>query len=177
MIRNVFWTALLALGLLAGAAPAGAETVRFALNEYAPLDAEAAKGGNARIATFQEGPKVMLTRFVVDGESMTQWTEAFEVLNTLRRGQPRNARQWYEQFRTHGDTLCPGEWNVIAETRDSITFERSTPDCPPHAAQQALYRTLYGKREVFTLIATRKGAMTPEMRAGWQRVLDSAYLH
>lgn len=127
------------------------------------------------VYTEDKSPAYVLTRFVIEGESAVDWIEAFEVLDTLRKNSPKTLEGWYEQFREQGEQNCPGgEWHVIAQSDNSLTFERRTSECEPFAGQHALYRVLYGKKEIFTLIATRKGAMDEATRSAWLDVLESA---
>ncbi len=119
-------------------------------------------------------PVYRLTRYVVEGTSADAWTEALELLNTWRDDQPRKVAGWYARFREFSDAKCPSQWTVIAEDKTSLTFERVTGTCAEHEAQQALYRVLYGKEQVFTLIATRKGGMDEVTRANWLTLLATA---
>jgi len=111
---------------------------------------------------------------VVDGTSADDWVEALEVLNTLKRNEPKTPQQWFERYRAAGTQTCAGDFTLLAQDKHSVTFARTTPACPPHAAQAGLYRALYGKDQVFLLIATRKGEMPEEVRAAWLAVLASA---
>lgn len=165
---------LLLLCVTAGTRAALADGVTYDFSAVPTLEKELLKGDEARIYTEDRAPKYVLTRFVVDGTSADEWKTAFEVMNTLRKNEPKSPHQWYERFMKAGEESCPSEWTVISESSTSLTFERRSPACPPHEAQIALYRVLYGKREVFALIATTKGEMTTEERAAWLRLLESA---
>jgi hypothetical protein len=114
----------------------------------------------------------MSSRVVVEGRAADDWVEALEVLNTLKRNEPKTPRQWFERFQAA--QTCAGEFALLEQNRRSLTFVRTTPACPPHAAQVGLYRALYGKDQVFVLIATRKGAMTDEACTAWLALLASA---
>ena len=162
------------VGMVALASQARAESVTWDYTLYPPLEAVMTGGDDSRIYTENRAPQYVLTRFVVNGASATAWQEAFEVLNTMRRDEPRKPKQWLERLRKERDAACPGEWHIIAEDDRSLTFERRTPDCPPHAAQTALYRVIYGPQQVFTLIATVKVDIPAESRTAWLEVLASA---
>ncbi len=119
-------------------------------------------------------PLYVLQRFVVQGTSGVEWTEALEVLNTWRDDHPRKVAGWYARFKKQSDATCPGQWTVIAEDKTSLTFERITGACAEHEAQHAVYRVLYGEEQVFTLVATRKGGMDEVTRANWLTLLATA---
>jgi hypothetical protein len=156
------------------ARPSAAETAIFDFKLHPGLAAEFAKGEQARVLTDNQAPRFILTRFIVDGESGEDWIETFEILDTMRRNEPRTPQRWYGKFQKAADPACKGDWKLLSETEDSLTFERITPACGPHEAQAALYRVLYGRNEVFTLIATRKGGMHAETADAWVKVLASA---
>ncbi len=84
---------------------------------------------------------------------------------------------WYERFKAHGDETCESEWQVLKESKKALMFERHSDACEPFEAQHALYNLLYGKREVFLMIATRKGAMDADTRDGWMQLLQTAKVH
>jgi len=113
-------------------------------------------------------------RFVIDGESLTNWTEILEIINTRRRHEPKNARLWLEAFTAQGNKTCPSNWATIEEQPDSITFRRTAKNCQNFDDQDAMYRVLYGKDNVFLIFATRKGEMDKANRDGWLNVLKSA---
>ena len=180
MPRNGLLAAYLVLLFLVARPTFAAEQLVFDFTHHAPLLAlmkalEADdKSVSQRFAFINEAPKFQLQRFAVEGESADDWIEAFEVLNTSPRKEPKTPAKWYENFRKHGDSSCASEWEVITENVDGLTFKRTSPACPPHAAQTALYRVLYGRDNVFTLIATRKESMPADTEAAYLKVLASA---
>jgi hypothetical protein len=157
---------------------AKAEILHFEYSQHAKLEqAMSTEGGRVPpVYTQDRAPRYVLTRYVIEGTSAEEWTEVIDVMNTNRKAEPKTLGAWYERFREQGEKTCPGEWTVIAETPDSLTFERKTPECAPHPAQHALYKVLYGKRDAFTVTCTRKGTMTSEDRAGWLAFLEKVYL-
>lgn len=161
--------------LMPWAGAAQAEGVTYDLSAYPKL-AEAILRTDPPPIVYTEdrAPVYVLTRFVVEGTSETEWQEALEVLNTLRKNQPKKLAGWYEKFKAQGEANCPGTWEMLEQSDKRIIFERSTPECPPFPAQQALYGVLYGKKEAFTLIATRKGGMDEATREAWLKVLQSS---
>jgi hypothetical protein len=165
---------LLGIGLMGTALAAASEYVTWDNSLYAPLEATLLRGDEAPIYTEDAAPAYVLTRFVVEAEGADDWVEALEVLNTLKRNEPKTPRQWFERFQAEAAQTCGGEFALLEQNKRSLTFVRTTPACPPHAAQVGLYRALYGKDQVFVLIATRKGVMTDEARAAWLALLGSA---
>lgn len=155
--------------------PAVAENIRFQFDAYQKLgDSMLGKERPPIVYTEDKSPVYLLMRFVVDGVSETEWTEALEVINTRRKDMPKTVAAWYDQFRAQGEASCPSEWVTLEESAKSLAFERKSLACPPHEAQHAVYKVLYGKKQAFTLIATRKGGMDDETRAGWIKVMDTA---
>lgn len=155
--------------------PAAGENIYFKFDAYQKLgDSMLGKERPPIVYTEDKSPVYLLMRFVVDGASETEWTEALEVINTRRKDMPKTVAAWYEQFRAQGEASCPSEWIMLDESAKSMAFERRSPACPPHEAQDAVYRVLYGKKQAFTLIATRKGGMDDETRAGWIKVMETA---
>lgn len=155
--------------------PAFAEGITWNFSSYAKLG-DALMQPEPIVYTEDKAPVYVLTRFVVEGNSAVDWTESLELLNTNRKNHPKKIEEWYETFKAQGDQNCPSQWQLIAEEKNSLTFERITTGCDGWEDQQALYRVIYGKRDVFTLIATRKGTMDAETREGWLQLLASASL-
>ena len=161
--------------LLFGSSLAHADTATWDYSAYSKFsDAMFKSGSEPIIYTEDKAPLYVLMRFVVDGSSTEDWTEALEVINTQRKNEPKNARAWYGRFKEHAEETCASDWEVIKESKKTLMFERRAAECPPFEAQQALYCVLYGKRDVFVLIATRKNEMDTATREGWLKLLHSA---
>lgn len=136
----------------------------------------------AALFTSEEGPlygekqgrRTYHLRFVVEGDSLEDWTEILEIIDTSRRDEPDSAQSWFQRFQAQGNETCPSDWTVIDEQADSITFQRTAKACPGFDDQDALYRVLYGEDNVFLIFATRKGELDEASRAGWLNVLRSA---
>jgi hypothetical protein len=128
------------------------------------------------MVNFQEKPgRYTLTRFVAQGRNKDDWDIAFEVMDSPRIVEPPTVAEWLTRFRTEGDQNCPGgEWEILAQTDNDLTFERRTRACPPHVAQHALYRVLYGPQNVFMLICTQKGVFDTQTRAECLATLQTA---
>jgi len=163
---------LLALLLAAGAALG--EGVGMGFHLYPRLLEAISRPESPIIHEEDNSPVYVLTRIVVEGQSADDWVEAVETIATGRKYSQKNVAAWYETFRKQGDANCPSEWQVLAQDKKSVTFERRSPSCGEFGAQHALYRVIYGRHDVFTIIATRKGEMDTDMRQGWLAVLDSA---
>lgn len=161
---------LIPLTLCAGLASA-AETVTWRFESYPALEAAMMSGEN--MYTDQQ-PKYVLTRFVLQGSDADTWTEAFDVMNTMRRKEPKTPRKWLERLQKEPTPECAGRWSLTAETPESLTLERVTTGCPGQGEETALRRVLYGKDNVFVLTATVKGRMDDEARRTWHAVLVSA---
>lgn len=175
MVRKFAIIALLA-GVLPISTPAAAEAVDWSFAPYPPLAAAMTSSDPTRVYVEDRSPHHILHRIVVDGRSGIDWVEALEVYNGWRPKKLKKVTDWFAHFRSTGDASCPGQWQEIARDAASITFERITPDCPPNVAQTGLYRAFYGRRQMFILIATRKGGMAPDVREAWLAVLASAQL-
>lgn len=122
----------------------------------------------------KEDRRKYLLRFVIEGDSLEDWTEILEIVSTWRKHEPENVRLWYERFQAQGDETCLSEWTVIDERTDSITFRRTAQNCEGFDDQDALYKVVYGKKKVFALFATIKGEMDDARRDGYLAVLESA---
>jgi hypothetical protein len=127
----------------------------------------------SRFYEEDRAPHYVLHRYVVRGRSAEDWEEAFEVINFQRRELPATPALWYEEFRARGNVTCPSEWRVLEEAAESVTFERRSSACAPHAPQTALYRVLYGRKNVFLMIATTVGEFEPGSRETWLGMLAS----
>jgi hypothetical protein len=157
---------------------ASAEILRLDYSRHERLaEVTSTEGGKVPpVYTQDHAPKYVLTRVVIEGASPEDWSEVLDVMNTQRKAEPKTPSAWFERFRQQGDATCLSEWTTISEGTDSLTFERKSPECAPHAAQHAIYKVLYGKRDVFTVICTRKGSMAPEDRAAWLAFLETVTL-
>ena len=126
------------------------------------------------IFTQDRAPEFVLTRFIVEGSSAEEWTESLEIMNTWKKNQPRNVSGWYEKFKLQGEETCHSDWKILEESKKSLMFERLSESCPPFGVQHAVYRVLYGKKNIFVLFATRKEGMDDGTRDSWIEVLESA---
>ncbi|MBS0393841.1 MAG: hypothetical protein JSR54_04400 [Proteobacteria bacterium] len=151
----------------------GADTLEMATENFARL--LQAMQDQTRVHHEERADvHLQLTRFVIEGRSPTDWDTALEIVQTMRYDEPRTPAAWLDRFRQQSDPQCPSEWQVLAEDADSVLFERRSPECAPHVAQQALYRTIYGPVGVWLLICTQKGALDAPTRRECQALLESA---
>jgi hypothetical protein len=159
--------------------PAGAQMLVWDHGQYPPFQqlVQSLSAGQHLESMYVEDktPVYALQRFAIDGTSATasDWTEAVEVLNTMRKAEPPTPAAWYARFQKQG-SQCPSKWTLITEDKQSVTFERDSQACPPQPAQAGLYRVIYGKKQVFALIYTNKKTLTAEQRAQVLAMLASA---
>lgn len=162
---------------LVWASAASAQAVSWDYSQYPPFQAltEALAKGQRQDAMHIEDrtPVYVLQRFVIEGKSATDWTDALEVLNTMRKAEPKTPAGWYERLQKQGAS-CPSNWTLIAQAKDSITFQRDSAACSTQPAQTGLYRVLYGRQQVFTLIFTSKAPVSQEKRQQVLAMLESA---
>ncbi len=117
-----------------------------------------------------------LTRFVWQGESIDNWTEALEVFNTWRRNFPPTVDDAYKKAIDLRKKKCPDStFNIISQDASSILYEIRTTNCPPNPDENSLTRTIYGNNNVFSLIYTNKTKEMPkEKRDEWTTILSNA---
>jgi len=161
---------------LAAPAAIAADALKCSYGDYDKLGRalETRDGQKPIVYTEDRTPVYRLTRFVVEGTSAEDWVEAMEILNTMRHNEPPTVAEWYQRYHEHGDASCKSEWNVLGQSESWLMFERKSGECPPHASQQAIYKIMYGKKQVWLLIGTRKGTMDEATRSGWLAVMESA---
>jgi hypothetical protein len=122
----------------------------------------------------RENRRTYQLRFVVQGESLEDWTEILEIMSTWRKHEPENVQLWLDRFKTQGNETCPSNWTTIDEQASSIIFRRTAKNCEGFDDQDALYKVLYGKKKVFLIFATMKGEMDETSRDGYLTVLREA---
>jgi len=122
----------------------------------------------------KENRRTYHLRFVVEGESLEDWTEILEIISTWRKHEPESVQLWLERFQAQGNETCPSKWTTIDEQASSIIFRRTAKDCQGFDDQDALYKVLYGKKKVFLIFATKKGEMDEASRDGYLTVLRAA---
>jgi hypothetical protein len=179
MKRSAFISSLLIASLsLALVAPAAmaVDALKCSFADYDKLGRALVPqdGQKPIVYTEDRTPVYRLTRYVVEGTSAEDWVEALEILNTMRHDEPPTVAEWYQRYHEHGDASCKSEWSVLGQSESWLMFERKSGECPPHASQQAIYKVMYGKKQVFLLIGTRKGTMDEATRSGWLAVMASA---
>lgn len=119
-----------------------------------------------------------LTRFVWEGKSINDWTEALEIFNASRKNYPPTPEEAYNFAIKHRKKMCPeSSFNVISKDSSGILFEIKTINCPPHSDEYSITRILYGNTNVFDLIYTNKIKDIPkETRDEWIRILSESYI-
>lgn len=150
-----------------------AEHIEFATEVFPRFDA--ALQDPARVHREQRKDiGLVIVRFVIQGRDAMDWDVAFEMLQSHRADEPETPAAWLQRYRSITDPICPSEWQVLAEATDSVTFERRSPDCPPHVAQQAVHRMIYGPAGAWQLICTQKGSFDPQTLQECRAFLESA---
>ena len=126
---------------------------------------------------FTIKPKEMyLTRLVLEGDSIDNWTEALEIVNTWRKNYPPTIDNAYQETFEGRIKQCPeSAFSVISKDSSSILYEIKTVNCQPNPDENSLTRMLYGNSDVFVLIYTNKVKETSkERRDGWIKALSEA---
>ena len=123
-----------------------------------------------------DGAGTSNSRFLVQGPAFEQWEVLVEIVETPRLGNPPTITEWFENFRTQGDTHCTGEWQVLGQGPNDIYFERRTAECAPFPAEHALHRTLYGRNGVWMVICAQRPVLDEQTRRECSALLESAKL-
>ena len=119
-----------------------------------------------------------LTRFVYEGQSIEDWTEALEMFNTWKKNFPKSPEDAYKQQLEMRKKRCPeASFHVISQDNNSILYEINTVNCPPNPDEHSITRLLYGSTNVFSLIYTNKTKdLSEEIRERWVSILSEAYI-
>lgn len=134
------------------------------------------EGKDLKFVDADGGEGWVLDRLVYEG-TQADWTEALEVMQLYRKGQPETAQEFYADLQTASKERCPnGEWTVIGDDASTITYERVDPPCSGFPAQQSLNRILYGDDLVFVMMYTKRGAFSDDERGAIHRMLASAHV-
>ncbi len=130
------------------------------------------------IQDFNYG-NVLITRFVIQGNSIDDWTEAFEVINAMKINYPNTPKEYFnktiERRKKECSSVVP---SIIDQTDESILYEIKSKQCPPFPDEESLNRVLYGNINVFILIYTNKtpGGMTTQNRERWLGTISTAMI-
>ena len=122
---------------------------------------------------------VIVTRFVLQGNSIDDWTEAFEVINAMKSDYPKTPKEFCDNMIEKRKKTCATvDLSIIDETTESILYEIKSKQCAPFPDEQSLNRALYGKQNVFILIYTNRtpGGMTKQAREGWLGTISTAMI-
>ncbi len=168
---------LVALPLLLLAAPARAEKLIFDHRLYPPLKEVLDNGRKEMISFDDSNPRYVVDRIAISGKSAEDWTQMLEIVaRTPTRGM-RSAADWLAELRRQADGVCVNRTEILAQTENSLTVERRSPNCPRERAPTALYRIVAGKRSLFLLAVLSKGDLTEPDRSQWLALLASAHLN
>jgi hypothetical protein len=117
-----------------------------------------------------------LTRFVFDGESISNYKEAFEIFNAWRKNYPHTPEEAHRHIIERGKKRCPEAIvNIISQDNNSILSEVKTVNCPPNPDGNSISRILYGNTNVFIFVYTNKVKDLPaETRDEWIEILSTS---
>lgn len=167
---------LIGLAALALAAPLHAERLQFD-HRLNPALKQVLDSGDADMVDFNnKNPARLVDLIAVKGKSAKNWTEALEIVSIVRPADVKTARDWMALLQSQAQARCKASFTVIAEDAGSVTFERSSPNCPAERAETGLYRLVTGKRSWFQLSVLSKVPLDPQVRAQWLALLASAHL-
>lgn len=162
---------------LAFSTSAHAEKLEFDHRLYPPLKEVLDSGEKDMLLFDDRNPARLVDLIAIRGKSAQNWTEALEIVALVPPREVKKAREWFDIIRAQADRRCPNTITIIAEDDASITFERSSPDCPAERAQTGIYRLVTGQRSWFQLTVLSKNALEPAAREQWLALLASARLN
>lgn len=165
---------LLALVLIA--APAAAERLHFDHRLYPALKAVFDEDRNEMITYDNSNPKYVIDRIAIRGKSVTNWTEALDIVVRVPSKNIKTPKSWFAEIKAKVGKSCASDFQLIAQDSNSITFSRRSIDCGPDKVQFALYRIVKGDRSLFLLNAIKRGDMDDQMQQQWLALLGSARL-
>lgn len=119
-----------------------------------------------------------ITRFVLQGNSIDDWTEAFEIVNAKKENYPDSPMEAYhKRVETRKKRCQEADFTIINQTPVSITYEVNSKKCPPLPDEQSINRVLYGKTNVFILIYTsRLPELMQKNHDSWLGTLSNAVI-
>ena len=162
--------------LMLTSVPAAAERLQFNHRLHPQVKAVLDSGRSEMVSFDASDPKYLVDRIVVEGKSVSDWTEEFEIIARSEQKGMNSAADWLADMRRGFDRRCANTISVIAQDYGSITFERHTPSCPAERAESGIYRIVAGKHSLFLLAALRKGPISDESKRLWLALLASAHL-
>lgn len=162
--------------LLMVASPALAEKLVFDHRLSPPLKAVVDGGDGAMIAYNDSNPKYVTDVIAVRGKSAQDWTEALVIIARLSDRRVKLAADWVTELRREADRRCANTVAVIAESADTVTFERRSTGCPANYPRHGLYRVVAGQRSLFLLAVLSHQPLVDPGRDEWLRLLESAHL-
>jgi hypothetical protein len=164
------------LAMIAFASPAWAEKLEFDHRLYPPLKAVLDSGDKDMLLFDDKNPARLVDLIAIKGKSAQSWTEAFEIVALVKPRDVSSAKDWFEIMRTTSNRRCPNTITIIAESVNSITFQRHSPNCPAERAETGLYHLVAGQRSWFQLTVLVKGEIDEASREQWLALLASAHL-
>ncbi len=167
----------LAVLLLCGVtAPAFAERLHFDHRLYPPLKAVFDNNRNEMISYDNSNPKYVIDRIAIKGKSVSDWTEALDIIVRAPSRDVQTADDWFAEIKAKTGKACASQFEVIAKEEGSITFSRRSTNCGADKVQSALYRIVKGKKSLFLLNAINRADMDEQTQQQWMALLNSARL-
>lgn len=119
---------------------------------------------------------VIVTRFVLQGKSIDDWTESFEIVNGMTINYPDTPEALYLKTIAKRKKRCSdSRFIIINENENSIIYEIIAKQCASMPDEHSLNKVMYGNTNVFTLIYTNRNLkMSQKTRNDWLRVLSKA---
>ena len=115
---------------------------------------------------------------VLEGKSISNWTEAWEILLLLRENYPRTPKKAFKSLIETEKASCPNatiKVKFISKDSSSILYEVKTINCPQHPDEISIRKLLYGNITVFYTIYTNKIKRIPKKTKNeWIRTLSEA---
>jgi hypothetical protein len=114
-------------------------------------------------------------RYVIAGESVTEWTEVFDMAGTTKRKViPQTVEEAYRERADTWKKECQESTsNIINQEQSSILFEIHAVNCPPNPYEARLIKVMFGTKNVVWLYYTNKiKELPPEKRDEWIKFMS-----
>ncbi len=128
------------------------------------------------VKTMKAAGGVVITRFVMEGSSEDEWTEALEVLEIPHESFPPTAPKAFEQLKASRSQACRStQYEVLEQSKKSMLWVGRAADCQTSPNQHAINRLIYEDSQlIYLLIFTVAGEMDAAKRDEWIKLLAEA---